>query len=300
MTAADIAALLGGAQRSGAWWRCHCPAHDDRAPSLSLRDGDRTLIVKCWAGCDPRDVLAELRRRGLIGGNAANAPVRPPKPIDHQDREGEARKIAAARRIWDMATGAPESPVTAYLRVRQITIAPPASLRYALALRRLQGSYAPAMVARVDDVDGQLVAVHRTWLYHAPEGTWCRRDRASLGPTGGAAVRLAPAAETLLIGEGIETCLAAMQATAQPAWAALSTSGLVALRLPAIVRAVIILADNDANGAGERAARVAARRWLAEGRRVRVAMPPEPGTDMADVLAGCAYVRIAEVCDAAA
>jgi hypothetical protein len=29
-------------------------------------------------------------------------------------------------------------------------------------------------------------------------------------------------------------------------------------------------------------------------------MPPEPGTDMADVLAGCAYVRIAEVCDAAA
>jgi hypothetical protein len=300
MTAADIAAVLGGAQRSGAWWRCHCPAHDDRAPSLSLRDGDRTLIVKCWAGCDPRDVLAELRRRGLIGGNAANAPVRPPKPIDHQDREGEARKIAAARRIWDTATGAPESPVTAYLRVRQITIAPPASLRYALALRRLQGSYAPAMVARVDDVDGQLVAVHRTWLYHAPEGTWCRRDRASLGPTGGAAVRLAPAAETLLIGEGIETCLAAMQATAQPAWAALSTSGLVALRLPAIVRAVIILADNDAKGAGERAARVAARRWLAEGRRVRVAMPPEPGTDMADVLAGCAYVRIAEVCDAAA
>src|SRR5438132_6795856 len=25
-------------------------------------------IVKCFAGCDPRDILAELRRRGLIEG----------------------------------------------------------------------------------------------------------------------------------------------------------------------------------------------------------------------------------------
>jgi integrase len=32
---------------------------------LALRDGNRGLIVKCWAGCDPRDVLAELRRREL-------------------------------------------------------------------------------------------------------------------------------------------------------------------------------------------------------------------------------------------
>jgi len=30
----------------------------------------------------------------------------------------------------------------------------------------------------------------------------------------------------------------------------------------------------------------AARRWLTEGRRVRIAMPPESDTDMADVLVG--------------
>jgi putative DNA primase/helicase len=52
---------------------------------------------------------------------------------------------------------------------------------------------------------------------------------------------------------------------------------MVALILPAEVRDVLIAADHDASGAGERAARIAAARWLAEGRRVRIAIPPEPG-----------------------
>lgn len=105
-----------------------------------------------------------------------------------------------------------------------------------------------------------------------------------LGRAAGGAVRLAPAAETLMLGEGLETALAAMTATTLPAWAALSTSGLMTLALPAIVQRVVILADNDANGAGERAACTAAARWLAEGRRVHFAMPPAGGTDFNDML----------------
>ena len=54
---------------------------------------------------------------------------------------------------------------------------------------------------------------------------------------------------------------------------------------------VVILADHDANGAGEHAARAAAARWLAEGRRVRIALPPEPGTDFADLLLGSSASR---------
>lgn len=145
------------------------------------------------------------------------------------------------------------------------------------------------MVARIDDLDGRLIGVHRTWLARAPAGAWRRFDRASLGPLGGGAVRLAPAAETLMIGEGLETCISAMQATGMPAWAALSTSGMVALILPPIVRIVIILADHDRNRAGEHAARTAAAGWLAEGRRVRIAMPPGLGTDFNHVLQGRAY-----------
>jgi hypothetical protein len=86
-----------------------------------------------------------------------------------------------------------------------------------------------------------------------------------------------------MVGEGIETSLAAMQATGLPAWAALSTSGLRALDLPGSVREVIVLADGDA--AGEAAARDCARRWHREGRRVRIARPPR-GLDFNDLLLG--------------
>ena len=75
---------------------------------------------------------------------------------------------------------------------------------------------------------------------------------------------------------------------------------MVALILPPIVREVMILVDHDASGAGERAAHTAAARWLAEGRRVRIALPPEPDTDFADVLAGRVYVQIVEARDVAA
>jgi phage/plasmid primase-like uncharacterized protein len=145
------------------------------------------------------------------------------------------------------------------------------------------------MVAIVEHVERGLVGLHRTWLVHdGATRRWCRLDRASLGPIGGGAVRLAPAGELLMIGEGIETCLSAIQATGSPAWAALSTSGLTALVLPPLPLAatVVILADNDRSGAGERAARTAADRWLHEGRRVQIAMPPAAGTDFNDVLLG--------------
>jgi putative DNA primase/helicase len=79
----------------------------------------------------------------------------------------------------------------------------------------------------------------------------------------------------------METCLAAMQATGLPAWAALSTSGLRALELPEDVRDVIVLADGDA--AGEAAAGDRARRWKRQGRRVRIARPPQE-MDFNDVL----------------
>jgi len=66
--------------------------------------------------------------------------------------------------------------------------------------------------------------------------------------------------------------------------AALSADGIKNLVLPPEASHVAICADNDASGTGERAAHDAAARWLIEGRRVRIALPPEVGTDFNDLL----------------
>jgi hypothetical protein len=86
------------------------------------------------------------------------------------------------------------------------------------------------------------------------------------------------------IGEGIESTAAAVVACGVPGWAALSAGGIRALILPPEATHVLICADHDTSRVGARAAHDAAARWLAEGRRVRIAMPPVPDTDMADAL----------------
>jgi putative DNA primase/helicase len=300
VTAADIAATLGGARRSGQWWSCRCPAHDDRMPSLSVRDGDRGLLVRCWSGCDPRDVLAELRRRGLIGGQAESRPKAAPGQPEIRGAN-DARRIAAAMDLWSESYRADGTIVERYLRSRGITLPPPATIRmHGMMAHRESGEQRPAMVALVEHTEHGPTGVHIAYL--AIDGSMkatIEPAKRSLGPVAGAAVRLAPAGALLMVAEGIETGLAAMQACQLPVWAALSTSGMKALVLPPVVRTVIILADHDVNGAGERAARAATDRWLAEGRRVRLAMPPEPGSDFNDVLVGRAYARTQKVADVA-
>jgi hypothetical protein len=156
-------------------------------------------------------------------------------------------------------------------------------LRFHPGLKHPSGGIWPGMVALVTHGEsGVAIAIHRTYL--ARDGTGkapVDPVKMMFGPCGGGVVRLAQPDTLLMVGEGIETCLSAMQATGHPAWAALSTSGLRSLDLPRGVRDVIVLADGDEPG--EAAARVCALRWKREGRRVRIARPPI-GMDFNDLL----------------
>ena len=60
MTADDLLGSLDCVRRSGRGWTSRCPAHSDRHPSLSIREGERGLLVKCWSGCSLAEVLAAL------------------------------------------------------------------------------------------------------------------------------------------------------------------------------------------------------------------------------------------------
>jgi hypothetical protein len=41
-------------------WLARCPAHDDRSPSLSIRETGDRVLVHCFAGCAVSDVLLAL------------------------------------------------------------------------------------------------------------------------------------------------------------------------------------------------------------------------------------------------
>ena len=103
-------------------------------------------------------------------------------------------------------------------------------------------------------------------------------------------VKLWPAGKQLVIGEGLETMLAAAtrlhyrDEPLRPAWAALSDGAMKQFPLIDGVERLILLADNDANNAGQIAAEACKRRWLEAGRRVALLMPDRPGTDFNDIV----------------
>lgn len=281
-----IAKTLGG-RKAGGGWTARCPAHDDRNPSLSIRDVNGKVLVRCHAGCEQTNVIAALRKRGLWTASRSRTRswTAGHKPAERESDRDDASRTEAALAIWRSAKPAQATPIATYLESRGIHLPPPAALRFHGGLKHPSGSCWPAIVALVTNGrDGTPIAIHRTYLAHngrakAPVDP----QKMMLGLCRGGAVRLAEPGKVLMVGEGIETCLAAMQAAGHPAWAALSTSGLRSLDLPTDARDVIILADGDQ--AGEAAARDCALRWKREGRRVRIARPPH-GLDFNDMLLG--------------
>ncbi|WP_295471172.1 virulence-associated protein E [uncultured Pseudomonas sp.] len=55
---------------AGKWNAC-CPAHDDKSPSLSIKEAsDGVVLLKCWAGCTALDIVCAigLELRDLFPG----------------------------------------------------------------------------------------------------------------------------------------------------------------------------------------------------------------------------------------
>jgi putative DNA primase/helicase len=285
MNAETIASALGG-HRAGKTWMARCPVHEDRSPSLSITTGrDGKVLVRCHAGCDQRDLIVALLQRGLWQTNGRVSRI----AFNHRHRLAEEpdadtlKRRAAALAIWQASQAAEGTPVATYLPSRGLDVPASPALRFHADLKHPSGGVWPAMVALVTHgITRSPIAVHRTFLARDGGGKApVSPAKMMLGPCRGGVVRLCEPGAVLMVGEGIETCLAAMQATGNAAWAALSTSGLRSLDLPRDVRDVIVLADGD--DPGEAAALDCARRLQREGRRVRIARPPQ-GMDFNDLL----------------
>ena len=69
-------------------WLARCPAHEDRSPSLSIRElEDGTILIKDFGGCGASDVVSAvgLEIRDLF----------PERPVEHRRRPSHSRIPAA-------------------------------------------------------------------------------------------------------------------------------------------------------------------------------------------------------------
>jgi putative DNA primase/helicase len=149
--------------------------------------------------------------------------------------------------------------------------------------RRRIGRY-PALVAPLVDFERALVTVHVTHLLRGAKLTGHEPRKKLSGTSGrlGCAVRLVPAAPVLGIAEGIETALAATRLHNVPTWAALDAGLLAKFVPPQGTRHLVIFADNDANGVGQKAAQTLRSRMAIP---CEIRLPEETGTDWWDALA---------------
>jgi hypothetical protein len=145
------------------------------------------------------------------------------------------------------------------------------------------GTRHPCLVALMRNVTtDEPTGIHRTAL----DPNARKIDRMMLGSRG--VVKIWPAGSLLVIGEGLETVLAAATrvpyrgAPLRPAWAALSTGPLRAFPVVAGVERLILLIDHDP--AGETAAAACADRWQRAGRAVVKLKPTRAGTDFNDLV----------------
>ena len=240
--------------------------------------GDLLDLVRIASGTGSlRVALAEAR---AFLASAAMPSASSPEDYDRTD---------AARRLWRRCRAIDGTHAEAYLRARAIYRCRFPALRFHPALFYRDGGGVrrlPALIAAVtgDAAErtgpgehpghGAIAGVQRTWLDpDRPAKARVSRPRKALGRVHGHAVRFgAPAAGTLLVGEGIETVLSIV--TAMPdiaAAAALSAGSLGAFAPPPGVARLVIARDNDAEG--ERAAERLVRRCACARVAAQVVVP---------------------------
>jgi hypothetical protein len=211
---------------------------------------------------------------------------------DDEDERKKRRNAELAERIWRESCSIAGTAGEAYLARRGIDLAAVphyGGLRWHPKSPWKGRETAACVVARYSDtITGELCGIHRRPV----SGEVAR----SLGRTKGCVVRLWPdeAVTTgLVIGEGIETCLAASQiehrgTLLQPAWACGYAINLERFPLLVGIESLTILVDNDANGVGKDASAACARRWLDAGCQVIRLTPRTIGADFNDIIKGSA------------
>lgn len=278
-----------GGRWFGSYGLTYCPAHPNtRTPALSLGDGDNgRLLAHCHAGCEFRDVIRTLDELGLLGTTGLSQKGDCHSDRRSEDRRGEERRRGTlrARSVWHETAPIDGTLAERYLRRRSISMPLPNCLRFHSACWHPTAQRLPALVARISKIGSDdVTAVHRTFLRQPGNKAMVSPVKAMLGPATGCGVTVTKGSGPLIVAEGIETALSLADGLVDHAphtVAALSTSGVSGLLLPAFPHELIVAPDGDA--AGEKAAQTLAKRAAKLGWRVRILPAPGQGLDWNDV-----------------
>ena len=90
----------------GQWMAC-CPAHEDRSPSLAIKENhDGRILVKCFAGCGASDVVhaVGLQLSDLFpdGGSESFNPFAFAR-YEKRQAEQQSNTLATEKLVLDMA-----------------------------------------------------------------------------------------------------------------------------------------------------------------------------------------------------
>jgi hypothetical protein len=260
-------------------WKCMgCGAHG----------GDTLSHYMQVTGCD---FVAAARALGAWSDTEPGAaPARPmPTPPKPPAQPLHVTLSDYGRQLWADARPLAGEAV-AYLQARQCVIPPrDGHLRWHPALKHPpSGTTGPALVALVTDaLSGEPLTMYRGWVQANGRKADLDPPRMLLGGhrKAGGVIRLWPdEAVTLGLGvaEGIETALSLAHAFA-PVWAAIDAGNLASLPVLGGVESLLIAADNDESGTGQRAANALAQRWADAGREAAIVLPPALGMDLNDL-----------------
>ncbi|WP_062469493.1 hypothetical protein [Variovorax boronicumulans] len=106
-----------------------CPVHDDRSPSLSIKEGeDGRVLLHCFAGCPPQEVVAVL---GLTMADLfpENGQLRRPPPAPGVTRTALHAAVEIEQQVLF---------IVAYDRVKGKSISPTDAARERLAKQRIE------------------------------------------------------------------------------------------------------------------------------------------------------------------
>lgn len=244
--ARNLTEALSGNWR-GSYGSAPCPVcqperrRDQRA--LSIREEAGRLLTFCHkSGCD----FVSVTHAAGLTAVAGAIDIQAAREADGRREAYEAEQLAKARNLWGTGRPITGTKGEAYLRGRGITCTLPKSLRWvADAFHGPSARWHSCIVA-----DVSTGGVHRTFFDKAG-ARLPQNAKMMQGPCAGGAVALSEAQGPLVVCEGIETGLSLLSGLlGEPSevWAALSTSGLRALSLPAQPRRLIIATDGDAPG----------------------------------------------------